>query len=163
MAAVVKADFSFRSMTEADFTHVMQIEQRNYEFPWSQNIFRDCIRAGYHCVVGEVDAEVIAYGVISIAVGECHILNVSVSPKWQGYGLGRKLVMHLIQMAVDKKAQLIILEVRPSNVIATNLYYSLGFEYLAIRKGYYPGQKGREDALVLGYHMILPEDHFLFK
>lgn len=149
MAAILKTECGFRAMRDPDLAKVMQIEQQNYEFPWSQGIFKDCIRAGYQCVIGESGTELIAYGIMSVAAGECHLLNISVAPDWQGYGFGRRLVMHLLDLAVEKDAQLAILEVRPSNTVARNLYYSLGFEQVAVRKNYYPGQNGRENALVL--------------
>jgi len=42
-----------------------------------------------------------------------------------------------------------LLEVRPSNVGALNLYHEAGFAEIGRRKGYYPAVHGREDALVL--------------
>ncbi len=41
------------------------------------------------------------------------------------------------------------LEVRPSNTAAARLYYSLGFEQVGVRRGYYQATVGREDAAVL--------------
>jgi ribosomal-protein-alanine N-acetyltransferase len=39
--------------------------------------------------------------------------------------------------------------VRPSNAGAQALYTRFGFRKVAVRRGYYPAQVGREDALVL--------------
>jgi len=45
----------------------------------------------------------------------------------------------------------LFLEVRPSNTQAINLYDSLGFETVGLRRHYYPADQGREDALVMRY------------
>ena len=42
----------------------------------------------------------------------------------------------------------VFLEVRPSNTVAIQLYESMGFERIGLRKGYYQAVGGREDALV---------------
>lgn len=153
MVEVAEIKIEFRPMHVADLAEVMRIEQENYAYPWTDGIFRDCVRAGYACVVCEIADHVVAYGVMTIAAGECHILNISVAPDWQGRGLGRELIVHMLIVATNSEAQLAVLEVRPSNVIAANLYYSLGFEQIGIRKGYYPAQDGREDARVLGCYL----------
>ena len=35
-----------RPMMELDLPDVAAIEQKSYAFPWSENIFRDCLRVG---------------------------------------------------------------------------------------------------------------------
>jgi ribosomal-protein-alanine N-acetyltransferase len=54
-----------------------------------------------------------------------------------------------MQLARERGAQRIFLEVRPSNLAAKALYCRFGFRELAVRPGYYPALDGREDALVL--------------
>ena len=58
---------SFRAMRAADLESVARIELSAYPFPWTYAIFRDCLSAGYECWVLERSAEVIAYGVLSVA------------------------------------------------------------------------------------------------
>jgi ribosomal-protein-alanine N-acetyltransferase len=55
----------------------------------------------------------------------------------------------LKDIAVQHKADTLLLEVRPTNEIAVNLYRSFGFNDLAIRPNYYPSENGREDALIM--------------
>ena len=38
-----------RPMRDADLGAVARIERDAYQFPWSEGIFRDCLRAGYCC------------------------------------------------------------------------------------------------------------------
>ena len=140
----------FRRMLFADLKEVLSIEKRAYEFAWTEGIFRDCIRVGYRCRVLETPHGFIqAYGVMSAAVDEAHILNLCVRPELQGRGLSRQLLDHLLEQAKSLQARTVFLEVRPSNRRALRLYANAGFCEVGIRRGYYPAAKGREDGLVL--------------
>jgi ribosomal-protein-alanine N-acetyltransferase len=55
----------------------------------------------------------------------------------------------LMDTARGHGVEFLFLEVRPSNAPAIRLYESLGFEGIALRRGYYPADQGREDALVM--------------
>ncbi len=150
MSAILKDPLlHLRPMREADVANVLEIEVRAYEFPWTEGIFRDCLRVGYSCWVCEVDGDVIAYGVMSVAAGESHVLNLCVRPDMQGQGLGRKLMERLLGIAGERKVDTMLLEVRPSNQAARRLYESMGFNEVGLRRAYYPARKGREDALIL--------------
>ncbi len=150
MSAVLKPQpLRFRPMTEADLQRVLRIERAAYPYPWSLGNFRDCLHAGYSCWVAELDGELVGYSVLLAAAGEGHVLNCCVSPPWQGRGYGRLLMEHLIERARVHGVENIYLEVRPSNTAALRLYQRLGFEGIALRRGYYPADEGREDALVM--------------
>ena len=137
-----------RRMTVSDLPSVLKIENQNYQFPWGEDIFKDCFDANYNLHVCEEMDRVLGYCIVAMGVGEAHILNISVDPAEQGQGIGRKLMEHLIENARGK-AETIFLEVRPSNIGAIALYKNIGFNEIGIRKGYYPAENGREDALML--------------
>lgn len=143
-------------MTKADIPSVMAIEQKSYEFPWTDGIFSDCLAVGYHCFVMERNREIAGYAIVSIAAAECHILNVCIQERQRSQGLGRRLMQYILQHAREAGALMAYLEVRPSNITATGLYWSLGFEQIALRKDYYPARRGREDALVLACVLANP-------
>jgi ribosomal-protein-alanine N-acetyltransferase len=44
---------------------------------------------------------------------------------------------------------MVFLEVRPSNLAAVQLYQTLGFNEIGVRRGYYPTPRGHEDAQVM--------------
>ncbi|MFO1372228.1 MAG: ribosomal protein S18-alanine N-acetyltransferase [Candidatus Competibacteraceae bacterium] len=140
----------FRQMLYADLREVVAIEQRAYDFAWTEGIFRDCIRAGYHCRVLETPHGFIqSYSVMSAAVGEAHILNLCVRPELQGRGLSQRMLEHLLDLARSLNVQTMFLEVRTSNHRAVQLYTAAGFCEIGLRIGYYPALRGREDALVM--------------
>ncbi|MHB8536352.1 MAG: ribosomal protein S18-alanine N-acetyltransferase [Sulfuricaulis sp.] len=150
MSAVVAAPQPLlRPMTGLDLTKVIAVEEASYEFPWTLPIFRDCLRVGCQCYVYESPREILGHGIMSVAVGECHILNVCIHPQHQRRGLGEALVLFLLDAARRKKARIALLEVRITNSAAYRLYTKLGFDEVGLRKNYYPAHHGREDAIIL--------------
>jgi len=150
MSAVVKESYiNIRPMDEEDLTAVLAIETRAYDFPWSRTIFRDCLRVGYCCWVLEVDGSVEGYSIMSVAVQECHILNLCIQPDSQGLGHGRALLEFILDVARKHRADSAFLEVRPSNESAKQLYSKSGFDEVGLRRNYYPARFGREDAIIM--------------
>lgn len=143
-----------RKMEDDDIPSVLEIESKNYHFPWSEDIFKDCFTAiHYTCWVCEDNENIVGYAILSVAAGEAHIMNISVDPEVQGLGVGRKIMEHLINFA-RKKAETMFLEVRPSNKGAIALYSKLGFNEIGVRKDYYPAENGREDAVMLALELV---------
>ena len=144
---------AIRDMTRDDVPDVIRIEREAYPFPWSEGIFRDCLRSGYICCVVEIDDIIMGYGVMSSGAGEAHVLNVCVAEPWRGRGIGGQLLGHLLEFADSLSVSEVFLEVRVSNTTAIRLYSSLGFSQIGVRRGYYQAVNGREDAIVL--HKLL--------
>ena len=150
MSAILARQGSIiRPLAIADLDAVMDIESHAYDFPWTQGIFRDCLRVGYCCWCYENDGLIQGYGVMSVAAGESHILNITVRRESQQQGIGGKLMKHFLQLARRHDADTVMLEVRPSNVSAISLYEKMGFNEIGVRRNYYPADEGREDALLL--------------
>lgn len=155
MSAVIQEpSLNFRPITEVDLERIMRVENQAYEFPWTSNIFRDCLRVGYNCWLLEEADELICYGVMSVAAGECHILNLCVAPDWQGQNYGQIMLEFLLDAARRFNADTAFLEVRPSNVEAIRLYSRTGFDEVGMRKNYYPARQGREDAIILAKTLL---------
>ncbi len=146
-----------RLMTHEDLPLVSDIERRSYEFPWSHGVFRDCLLAGYNCVVLERGGRVAGYGILSVAAGEAHILNLCVDPNYRAHGYGERLLNQVLLRARSADVREIFLEVRPSNQTALALYRKKGFHQVANRPAYYQAQEGREDAAVLAKKLIVDD------
>ena len=142
-------EVNIRTMSDADVPAVMRIERESYQFPWTEGIFRDCLRVGYTCRVAEVEGEMLGYAVMSSGAGEAHILNLCVRQDARCAGIGRRLINYLLVRARTLGMDEAFLEVRPSNTVAARLYQSLGFQQVGTRRGYYQAEGGREDASVL--------------
>jgi len=139
----------YRCMTVEDLDSVIAIESEIYPHPWTRGNFGDSVSAGYHCWIMEQGGAIVGYGVMMIAAGEAHLLNLSIAAESQRRGLGRELLNFLIQLARDYFVRKIYLEVRPSNLAGRRLYAGAGFAEIATRNGYYPAQRGREDAVIM--------------
>lgn len=150
MNAVLKPDYALRPMLEADLDAIMQIEPTIYSHPWTRGNFNDSLKVGHNAWVMTQDNEIVGYAVIMIVLDEAHLLNISIAAPYQKQGLGRMLLMYLIDQAKALKTENIFLEVRVSNVSAIALYEDVGFVEMSIRRGYYPASKGREDAVLMG-------------
>ena len=144
-----------RKMRIDDLPIVLEIEGENYNFPWSETIFKDCLKSpNYSCWVCEELDVIIGFSIVSIIAYEAHIMNICVSPEIQKQGVGSKLLENMIELA-RKKAEIIMLEVRPSNKAAISLYEKRGFNEIGVRKGYYPAENGgREDAVMLALDLV---------
>jgi ribosomal-protein-alanine N-acetyltransferase len=138
-----------RDMGFDDVAMVAQLERRSYAFPWSDAIFRDCLRAGYYCCVAQLDHIVMGYAIMSSGAGEAHVLNLCVAQDYRCRGIGTQLLGHLLEFARSLGVSDVYLEVRPSNTSAIRLYQSQGFSQIGMRRGYYQAADGREDAVVL--------------
>jgi ribosomal-protein-alanine N-acetyltransferase len=145
-----------RPMHELDIPMIVAIERSDYQFPWSEGIFRDCMRVGYVCRVIEAGGDAAGYGIMSVGAGEAHILNICVRDEYRGRGLARKVLKYLLDRARASGMYEAFLEVRPSNTAAASLYHSMGFVQVGLRRGYYQASVGREDAAVLR-RVLLPE------
>ena len=152
MSAVLKEPaVLLRPMRYTDVEAVSAIEMMAYDFPWSEGIFRDCLRVGYSCWV-LTDLEAIqGYAIMSVAAQEAHVLNVCVRAAARRRGYARQMITHLLERAVAHGALTALLEVRPSNREALALYRSFGFSEVGVRRQYYRHADGREDALILEF------------
>jgi ribosomal-protein-alanine N-acetyltransferase len=154
MSAVLKPQLPhLRPMQDRDLESVMAIETRVYPFPWSRGIFADCLRVGYSCWVLELDQSIVGYAVLSAGAGEAHILNICISPNYQGQGHGARLLNRLVDLSRWHQASSLFLEVRPSNTVAVAMYQDYGFSVVGRRPNYYPSEDGREDALIMALKM----------
>jgi len=94
MAANLEIDLvkGFREMQLDDVEDILQIENSIYSNPWTEGIFKDCIRIGYNSWVYTEQGQLLSYGLVAVAVEEAHILNLCVLPDAQGQGHGKRML-----------------------------------------------------------------------
>jgi ribosomal-protein-alanine N-acetyltransferase len=149
VSAVLRQEPWIEPLGSRDLDAVVAIEGTIYEFPWTSGNFRDSLAAGYSCWGCRSADGLVGYAVMMLGANEAHLLNLSIAAPVQRRGYGGKLLEHLLGVARGYHADVIVLEVRPSNPAARRLYLRYGFGQVGVRKGYYPARHGREDALVL--------------
>lgn len=125
---------------------IIKIEKQSFKNPWTKEMFLSS--AKNEAVDFKVMAEngvVAGYCISQTVCDEMEILSIAVAPEFRRRSLGKDLLKSALEEAKNKKAATAFLEVRESNNIAINLYLSLGFDKIGIRKKYYTD----EDAIVL--------------
>ena len=142
-------DCLIRRMTIDDVPTVAAIEAATFPTPWSEDAFRKEITdnpvARY--LVAEKDGAVIGFAGAWIILDESHITNIAILAEHRGNGYGRALTAAMMQYLSNLGAAYATLEVRKSNVTAQNLYKSLGYVSVGVRKRYY--EDNGEDALLM--------------
>lgn len=143
-------DINFRSAFTEDLDEIYQIESNTHIIPWSKKILQDCLRVGYDFQVICHESCIMGYSITRFKNPIAHILNLCISKPFQSKGYGRALLEKIIARCEDVKGiQQIMLEVRPSNKRALQLYQSLDFEISELKENYYSIGESQEDALVL--------------
>jgi ribosomal-protein-alanine N-acetyltransferase len=134
-----------------DLAEVMKIESDVYPHPWTHGNFLDSLYSGYEMWVARDSNGILSgYLLLMIMVDEAHLLNIAVRRDVQGTGIGRLLLDHAVTLTRERNLNSILLEVRPSNGHAVDVYERYGFVGIATRRGYYPAAENRrEDAIVM--------------
>ncbi|WP_256077468.1 ribosomal protein S18-alanine N-acetyltransferase [Massilia sp. YIM B04103] len=145
----------YEPMQDGDLDEVVAVEQVVYPYPWSRTNFADSLNQGYQAwVLRDASRELLGYFLIMGVVDEAHLLNVAVAARWQGKGLGRFLLNQSAACARGLGMESMLLEVRPSNERALDIYRRYGFIEIGRRKGYYPAaNQQREDAIVMRFEL----------
>lgn len=136
-------------MQDDDLAAILQIEHAIYSHPWTLGHFKDSLKAGHQAWVMTSEDAIIGYSLMMFVLDEAHLLNISIAAAYQKQGLGYALLQYMIERAKVSNMIVMMLEVRSSNVLAIALYAKMGFIENAIRRGYYSGKDGREDAVLM--------------
>ena len=136
-------------MTLGDLDAVHAIERASFAVPWPDDAYRNEIRtnrlASY--VVARLDEAIVGFAGIWVMVDEAHVTTFAVDPRWRRRGVGERLLLGLLDLAVARQAREATLEVRLSNLPARKLYEKYGFRPVGIRPRYY--SDNGEDALIM--------------
>jgi len=132
-----------------DLAAVHAIERASFTSPWPDHAYRSEIESNRlaHYLVARAGDTVAAYGGMWLMVDEAHITTFAVHPAWRRQGIGERLLLAFLDLAVDRGAHEATLEVRLSNLPARRLYEKYGFRPVGLRPRYYSDD--HEDALIM--------------
>jgi ribosomal-protein-alanine N-acetyltransferase len=148
----------FAVVEPSDLDTLLSIETAAYPFPWSRGNFVDSLNAGY-LARKRLDGagRWVGYFIALPGVQEMHLLNLTVTPEYQGRGHARAMLDELVRETTALGARRLWLEVRASNERALALYQRYGFHEVGVRRGYYPaGPLARENAIVMNFALAAP-------
>ena len=138
-----------RAMTLEDVDEVLAIEAEVQAYPWTRGNFIDALSHGYICSVDDAGGEIRGYAILMPVPQEAELLNIGIAAGQQRKGLGRALLLEMLDVACEKNMLRVFLEVRTSNAAALALYRSTGFVEIGVRRGYYQNASGSEDAITM--------------
>ena len=132
---------------------IISIENSAFNKPWTRNQIKNDIQSDMDSEnwVYILDDLVTGYIFGWIVLGEFHLNNIAVHPKYLRRSIGKKLIWHIISRAISHNIKVILLEVSANNISAQKCYKSLGFNQIGIRKDYY--SKG-DDAILYNLDLI---------
>ncbi len=138
-----------RPMTEEDLPFVQLIEGASFTTPWPPHAYRQELESNRlaHYLVALIGERVVGYGGIWLMVDEAHVTTFAVHPSFRRRRIGERMLIALLDLAVDRGAREATLEVRLSNLAARRLYEKYGFRPVGIRPRYY--SDNQEDALIM--------------
>jgi len=140
-----------RAMTPDDVDAVFVLEQGIYSQPWSRAVFdEELSHESRRYFVVEIDGAIAGYGGLMLVADEAHITTLAVDPDRREGRLGTRLMLRLVDAALEEGARQLTLEVRLSNHPAQSLYRRFGMAPVGLRKNYYRD----EDALIMWAHDI---------
>jgi ribosomal-protein-alanine N-acetyltransferase len=135
---------------EEDLAGVMEVDRSSFATPWSREMYDAELQnsgISFIVVLRIPECRVAGYCSYRLVVDEVHINNVAVRTECRSKGFGRCLVEYALREGRNRGATRVLLEVRSGNVAARQLYESLGFTTIGLRRAYY--REPVEDALVL--------------
>lgn len=145
-------------LNENDLAEAYELERLCYPIPWSKETFFSNQGERYLNLKITVDNKIVGFCICQQVADEASLFNIAIHPKYRNRGLAKTLLNQLIDdlMAMPNKISTIWLEVRKSNAPALDLYHSIGFNQITIRKNYYPTTDGnKEDAIIMAYTLAL--------
>lgn len=144
---------TIRALEKQDLAGVRDLECGLFFDAWSMSALTDwkkSLGAKGVCVLDDgLDDVMVGYVLTQMLFDEIEVLRVGVAMDRQGYGIGWRMMTHLLDNALNDGARRAFLEVRADNAAAIRLYQKLGFYQVALRRGYYRTDVGAFDALVL--------------
>lgn len=137
-------------MREADVPSVVSIDASSLgSSAWDEAQLRgELDRSWAHLwVIREGDAPIAFVATWHVA-DELHVLNIATTASHRRRGHARRLLLHVLGFAVERKVRLVLLEVRRSNRAAIGLYRSFGFVAMGLRERYYSDDEDAVEMLL---------------
>lgn len=116
-----------------------------FERYWDKSSFESLLKLPTTC--GWMNEN--AFVLFSVCADEAEILTLGVCPSARKKGLATYLLSYAIEQLKQNGVVSVFLDVSVENVAAIALYTKMGFNQIALRKGYYTEKNRKIDALIL--------------
>ncbi|WP_245556842.1 ribosomal protein S18-alanine N-acetyltransferase [Gryllotalpicola ginsengisoli] len=150
----VLGGWTMRRAGMADLEQIAQLERQIFvNDAWSPELWRQELASPHtwYLAVVPVDDPVVVRGYAGLLAlpgsKDADVQTIALAPDVRGVGMGRELMNQLHAEAQRRGVRDVFLDVRVDNDRAQQLYHSLGYTDIGIRKGYY--QPDDVDAIVM--------------
>lgn len=139
-----------RWMIRRDMPEVLEIEERSFEFAWTEEDFIRCLRQR-NCIgmVAEHDERVVGFMIYELHKNRLHILNFAVHPEFRRRGVAGSMIRKLIGKLSPQRRNRILLEIRETNLAAQLFFREAGFRAISVLREFY--EDTPEDAYLMQY------------
>jgi ribosomal-protein-alanine N-acetyltransferase len=155
-ATSTASEITISRMSEHDLLEVVEIEEESGLSRWGWAAYYAELQTGNKnlmLIAFPAKSPIIehrrvaGYIVARETAGELHINNVAVRQQYRRRGIGRALLLRIVEEGQRLGVTAAFLEVRSGNVAAQGLYEQCGFKAIARRSKYYADPV--EDAVVM--------------
>lgn len=144
----VKLDIAIRKMTGEDLATISRLEKEIFSDPWPARSFTEILDdPQWGALVAEHDGEIVGYACYMVVLDEAHLANIATVPSYRRKSVAKQLLERILDIVIDQECEILLLEVRPSNLEAIDFYRKYGFVDLYRRPNYY--RRPIEDALIM--------------
>lgn len=148
---------TIRQMNDADIDTVTALEGEIFPDPWPRSAFVEQLKdETWGAIVAEAAGRIIGYACYLLVHNESHLTNIGVERAWRRKSVAAQLLGRILQVITERGCDILLLEVRPSNIEARTFYTKHGFRELYRRPNYY--RRPIEDALVMVRYLEQTED-----
>ncbi len=141
MSTATETQTTWRLAEANDVPALLEIERASFGTPWTLGeIEEELDKPLSRLWVAEVDGRLAAFGIQWFVVGEAQLANIAVHPDFRGRGLGKQMMLRLLENARAEGMEKMTLEVRTGNTAAHDLYLKLGFVETCRRPRFYEDQ-----------------------
>lgn len=127
-----------RWIIRRDRPEVLDIEQRSFDQPWSDDDFTRALRQrNIIGLVAEVDEAIAGYVIYELGKRRLHILNLAVAPWMRRLKVGSALIDKLYGKLRKDGRHVLSLEVRESNLSAQLFFREMGFKAKTVLRNVY--------------------------
>ncbi len=144
-------DFTYRQGNIEDIEAVFQLNHLVFDEKWSKEVMLQSLQVGYDLYVCFQGSHLVAYVLSQDILYETQIMQLAVALEYRRLGIAKQLMLMLMQ--AKKDYDVLMLEVRASNMGAQAFYAALNFKQVGQRPNYYAKTKNkpREDAILFAF------------
>ncbi len=144
-------ELDFRAGNIDDIEAVFALNRTVFDEAWSKQAMLQSLQVGYDLFVCWHSETLVGYVLSQDILFEVQVMQISVAPTHRRQGIAKTLLNMLIQDKADY--DVVMLEVRASNIAAQRFYESLGFSQVGKRPKYYSPTPtlAAEDAILFNF------------